>query len=85
MRKRSMKFGKKALVVGFVIAVILIIFTMAMIYMGKDSSSLEILAGAGVSVLPILFGIYHHYNTKINLKHMEQNYVENYDEQNGIY
>lgn len=80
-----MKFGKKALAAAFTIAVILIIFTMVMIYLDKDTTSLTILATAGVGVLPVMYGIYDHYNTKINLKHMEKNYIDNYDEEKGIY
>lgn len=85
MSKKRMKFGKKALVAAFVICVILIIFTMAMVYMGKDTTSLTILAAAGVGILPVMYGIYDHYNTKINLKHMQENYNPNYDDERGIY
>ena len=83
--KRKMKFGKKALVTGFTICIILLLFTMCMIVLGKDTTSLTILAGAGVGVLPILYGIYDHYSTKISIKHMEENYNPNYDEEKGIY
>lgn len=83
--KKKMKFGKKALVAAFLICIILIIFTMAMIILEKDTTSLTILATAGVGILPIMYGIYDHFNTKINLKHMEENYIENYDDERGIY
>lgn len=83
--KKKMKTSKKALYTAFLIAIILIIFTMAMIFMDKDNGSLEILATAGVGCLPIMYGIYSHNNTKINLKHMEEDYDPNYNENNGIY
>ena len=84
-KKRRMKSGKRALFTAFGICIVLISFTMAMIYLEKDTTSLTILAGAGIGILPIMYGIYDHYNTKINLMHMEQNYIENYDDQEGIY
>lgn len=84
MRKR-MKSGKKALFLAFGICIVLIIFVMAMIFLGKDTSSLQILATAGVGILPVMYGIYENYSTKINLKHMEENYDPNYDENHGIY
>lgn len=80
-----MKSGKKALFLAFGICIVLMIFTMAMIFLEKDTSSLQILATAGVGILPIMYGIYEHSNTKINLKHMEENYIEDYDEKHGIY
>lgn len=80
-----MKFGKKILASAFTICTFLVLFTMAMIYMEKDTTSLTILAGAGVGILPVMYGIYDNYNTKINLKHMEENYIPNYDEEMGIY
>ena len=83
-QKRKLKFGKKALVAAFAIDIILILFTMVMIYMGKDTTSLTILAGAGVGILPVMYGIYDYGNTKINMMHMEHNYISNYDEQEGI-
>lgn len=84
-QKRRMKFGKKVLASAFIACAVLVIFTMAMIYTGKDTTSLTILAGAGVGILPVMYGIYDNYNTKINLKHMEENYIPNYDEERGIY
>lgn len=84
-KKRRMKTGKKALYTAYVICGGLILFTMGMIYQGKDTTSLTILAGAGVGVLPIMYGIYEKHSTKISLKHMEENYISNYDEQEGIY
>lgn len=84
-KKARMKTGKKALATAFVICGVLIAFTMIMIYLEKDTTSLTILAGAGVGILPIMYGIYDHYNTKINLEHMEKNYIENYDEKRGLY
>ena len=84
-KRKRMKFGKKALVAAFLICIILIIFTMAMIYTGRDTTSLTILATAGVGILPVMYGIYDFFNTKINLKHMEENYIENYDDERGIY
>ena len=84
-KRRKMKSGKRALFTAFGICIVLIFFTMAMIYLGKDTTSLTILAGAGIGILPIMYGIYDHYNTKINLMHMEKNYIEDYDEENNIY
>ena len=86
MKKRKrMKSGKKALFLAFVICILLMVFTMVMIALEKDTSSLEILATAGVGILPVMYGIYEHSNTKINLKHMEENYEPDYDEKHGIY
>lgn len=84
-RKKRMQTSKKALYTAFCIALMLIFFTMAMIFLDKDNSSLEILATAGVGCLPIMYGIYSHNNTKINLKHMEQDYDPNYDDNHNIY
>lgn len=83
--KKKMKTSKKVLFLAFAIAVSLIIFAMIMVTLEKDTSTLEILATAGVGVLPIMYGIYSHSNTKINLKHMEEDYDPNYDENNGLY
>lgn len=84
-KKRKMKTGKKALAAGFTICGILLVFVMAMIYMGRDTSALDILAAAAVGILPIMYGIYDTNETKINMVHMEKNYIENYDEKEGIY
>lgn len=84
-RKKRMKFSKKLLVAYFFVCAILILFTMIMIVMGKDTTSLTILAGAGVGCLAVMTGLYDHYNTKINLKHMEQNYIPGYDEYKNLY
>lgn len=83
--KRRMKTSKKILFLAFFIAIVLILFTMAMIALGKDTQTLEILATAGVGVLPVMYGIYTHSNTKINLQHMKEDYDPNYDENNGLY
>ncbi len=80
-----MKTGKKALYVYFYMCIILIAFTMAMIFLGKDTTSLTILAAAGVGGLPFMYNIYEKNNTPIKLKHMEMDYIPNYDEQEGIY
>lgn len=84
-KRKRMKSGKKALFLAFVICILLMVFTMVMITLEKDTSSLEILATAGVGILPVMYGIYEHSNTKINLKHMEESYDPNYDEKHGIY
>lgn len=83
-KKKRMKFGKKMLVLSFVTCFVLILFTMVMIYIGKDTTSLTILAGAGVGVLPVMYGVYDHYSTQISLKHMEENYIPNYDDEMGL-
>lgn len=82
---RKMKSGKRALFLAFALCAVLIAFTMAMIFSGKDTTSLTILATSGVGILPIMYAIYTQSETKINLKHMEENYIENYDEKRGIY
>lgn len=84
-KKKKMKFSKKLLVAYFVVCAILILFTMVMIVMGKDTTSLTILAGAGVGCLAIMTGLYDHYDTKLNLKHMEKNYIPGYDEYKNQY
>ena len=84
-KKKRMKTGKKALWAGFIISVALIVFGMAMVVIDKDTQTTSILAGAGVAIIPFLFGIYEKFSTEISLKHMEENYIEDYDEKNGIY
>lgn len=84
-RKRKMKSGKKALFLAFGICTVLLIFTMGMIYLQRDTTSLSILATASVGILPIMYGIYDHSQTKINLKHMDENYDPNYDENHNLY
>ena len=84
-KKKKVKTNKKALCIAFMIGIVLLLFTMIMIVLGRDTTSLEILATAGVGILPIMYGIYNRSNTQINLKHMEQNYIENYDEKEGLY
>ena len=84
-KKKRMSSNKKALFLAFAICAVLIVFTMLMIATGRDTGSLSILATAGVGILPIFYGIYNKAETKINLKHMEENYNPNYDEEKGIY
>ena len=84
-KRRRMKSGKRALFLAFGICAELILFTQFMIYLGKDTTSLTILATAGVGILPVMYGIYDHNETKINLMHMEKNYISDYDNKEGIY
>ena len=80
-----MKTSKKVLFLATLLCLVLIVFSMVMTYLGRDSSALSILAGAGVAILPIMFGIYEKYETPVRLKHMEENYNPNYDEENNLY
>lgn len=84
-KRRKMKTGKKALWLGMLASVVLVVFSMAMIVLDKDTQTTSILGGAGVAAIPVLFGIYEKYSTQINLKHMEENYIVDYDEKEGIY
>ena len=84
-KKPKMKTGKKALWVGMWFCIVLIIFSMAMIMIDKDTNTTSILGGAGVAAIPFMFGIYEKYSTEISLKNMEENYIEDYDEKMGIY
>ena len=84
-KKKRDEVWEKALFLAFGICAVLILFTMAMIFLGKDTTSLTILATAGVGIIPIMYGIYDKYETQINLKHMEKNYIPDYDERKGIY
>lgn len=84
-KKRRMKFEKKSLIGVFFLCGILIAFTMLMIYQGKDTTSLAILATAGVGCIAFVYDRYEKYSNQINLMHMEKNYVSNYDEERGIY
>lgn len=84
-KKKKMKTSKKVLLLATLLCLVLIIFSMAMTYLGRDSSALSILAGAGVAILPIMFGIYEKYETPVRLMHMEKNYNPDYDEEKGIY
>jgi len=83
--KRRMKTSKKALYIAFVICTVLILFTMAMIVLGKDTSSLGILATAGVGILPVMYAIYERGSTEEKRIHMEKNYIPDYDEKEGLY
>ena len=84
-KKPKMKTGKKALWVGMWFCIVLIVFSMVMIVIDKDTNTTSILGGAGVAAIPFMFGIYEKYSTEISLKNMEENYIENYDEKMGIY
>lgn len=83
--KKRMKTGKKTLFLAYGFSAALVIFTMVMIFMGNDTTSLTILATAGVGVLPIMYGIYEKFSTDISLESMEQNYIVDYDEKKGLY
>ena len=65
--RKRMKSGKKALFLAFGICAVLTLFTMVMIFLGKDTASLTILATAGVGILPIMYGIYDKHETQNNL------------------
>ena len=80
-----MKTGKKAFWAGMFVALGLIVFSAVMVYMGKDTHTVSIFAGSGVVCVSILFGIYEKYSTQISLKHMEEDYNPNYDEERGLY
>lgn len=84
-QKRRMKTGKKALLSYFIACSILVIFTMLMIYLERDSSALNTLAEVGLKGLPVVYGVYQANSYFINKKHMEQNYNPNYDEENNLY
>ena len=83
--KPKMKTGKKAMWVGMFFCIILVMFSMAMIMIDKDTNTTSILGGAGVAAIPFLFGIYEKYSTEISLKNMEENFIEDYDKKMGIY
>lgn len=83
--KKKMKTGKKAFWLGFMLSISLIVFSGIMVIMDKDTQTVAIFAGAGVAVLPFIFGIYEHFSTKINLKHMEKGYNPDYDDEKGLY
>ena len=80
-----MKTGKKAFWMGMIMCIALIVFSGMMVVLDKDTQTVTIFAGAGVACITILFGIYEKHSTKISLKHMEENYNPNYDEERGIY
>lgn len=84
-KRKKMKFEKKSLIGVFFLCGVLIAFTMLMIYQGKDTTSLTILATAGVGCIAFVYDRYEKYSNQINLMHMEKNYVPNYDEERGIY
>lgn len=83
--KRKMKTGKKGFWTGMIISIILLIFSAVMVILDKDTQTVAIFAGAGVSIIPFNLAIYQNNSTKENLVHMEKNYIENYDQQEGIY
>lgn len=84
-KKRRMKTGKKAFWAGMIMSIALIVFSAIMVVLDKDTQTVAIFAGAGVACIALLFGIYEKHSTKINLKHMEKNYIPNYDEERGLY
>lgn len=55
-----------------------------MVIMDKDTQTVAIFAGTGVVAITVIFGIYEKHSTAINLKHMEENYIVDYDEKEGI-
>lgn len=83
--KKKMKTEKKAMWAGLISCIILILFSMVMVVIDKDTQTTAIFGGAGVLAIPFIFGIYEKYSTDINLKHMEKNYIEDYDNKEGIY
>lgn len=56
-----------------------------MVILDKDTQTVAIFAGAGVSIIPFNLAIYQGNSTKENLIHMEKNYIVDYDEKEGIY
>lgn len=84
-KKKRMKTGKKAMWAGLSMCIILIIFSMIMVWLDKDTQTTSILGGAGVAAIPFIFGIYDKYSTEISIKNMDMNYIEDYDEKEGLY
>lgn len=84
-QKKKMKTGKKALRAGVFLCSVLIIFAMVMVFIDKDTTSNAIFASAGVVCITVMFGIYEKFSTDISLKHMEENYIPDYDEKKGLY
>lgn len=83
--KRRMKTSKKALCAYGLICGILLVYTMMMLWFGKDSTTLTVLATAAVAALPAVYKIYTDSSDKEKMIHMEKNYNPNYDEENNIY
>lgn len=84
-KKRRMKTGKKAMWTGMGICIVLILFSMVMVWCDKDTQTTAIFGGAGVTAIPFIFGIYEKYATEISKKNMDMNFIEDYDEKEGIY
>ena len=84
-KRKKMKTGKKAFWLGMFFSIALIIFSGVMIFVDKDTTTVAIFGGAGVACIPILFSIYEKRSNEISLKHMEKNYIEDYDDKEGIY
>ena len=83
-KKKRMKTSKKALLAYFIVCGILVSFTTLMFYFEKYSSALNTLAEAGLKGLPVVYGIYQANSYLINKKHMEENYIPDYDEREGL-
>lgn len=83
-KKKRLKTGKRALWLYFTSCFLILLYVMVMLWFDKDSSTLSILAGAAVAALPAAYAIYTANSTKINLKHMEENYNPNYDKEHGL-
>lgn len=83
-KKRRLTTSKRALLIGFLMSIALILFAAWMVCTHRDTATVSIFAGAGVAVIPLMFGIYSHHSTQEKLVHMEHAYDPNYNENHGL-
>lgn len=83
--KRRMKTSKKAMWALYLLCFTLISFVMIMLWKGMDSTTLGVMAGASLIIIPVTQKIYNDSADKEKLKHMEMDYNPNYDKEHNIF
>ena len=83
--KRKMKTNKKFFMWLTIWAMIMQTYVLAMIVYLSDTSTLAIVAGVVFGEIVLFYLGFLKYSLDIDLKHMEENYNPNYDEENNLY
>ena len=83
-RKKRLSTSKKAFWVFIIWCSIIQTITLYFAIKLSSEMLLGIFAGSAVVEPIAIYKFYLEYNKEINLKHMDQNYMRNYDEVNGI-
>ena len=82
--KKRTRTDKKAFWLFMAWCTIIQIITLSMAIQMASETLLVIFAVEAVAGPVFVYKFYLEYNREINLKHMEMNYVQDYDEINGI-